>query len=57
MTNYNYGCVPCRCNKERKLLYKKLKRELGSKPDCSIWYENNMILYQYKTNRQEMFTI
>jgi hypothetical protein len=55
MSNYNYGCVPCRCNKERKLLYKKLKKELGSKQCCSIWYESNMLLYSYKTTKDEMF--
>jgi hypothetical protein len=51
------GCIPCRNSKERRLYYKKLKRELGTKPCCSIWYESNMLLYSYKSTRQELFTI
>jgi hypothetical protein len=49
------GCVSCRNSKERKLQYKILKKELGNKPCCSIWYESNMLLYSYKVTRKEMF--
>jgi hypothetical protein len=55
MLNYSYGIVPCRNSKERKLQYKILKKEIGNKPCCSIWYEKNDILYQYKTTREEMY--
>lgn len=53
MANFNYGCVSCKNNKERKLKYVQLKKELSSKPELSIWYESNMILYQYQSNRKE----
>jgi hypothetical protein len=49
------GCVPCRSNKERKLLFSQLKKELSSKPELSIWYEKNDILYTYQSTRKEIF--
>jgi hypothetical protein len=57
MLNYNYGCVYCKSNKDRKLKYKQLKRELECKPELHIWYENNAILYQYQSTRKEQVFI
>jgi hypothetical protein len=57
MLNYNYGIVPCKNNKERKLIYKQLKSELSDKPNCSIWYEKNDVLYSYQYTRKQMFTV
>jgi hypothetical protein len=49
------GCVPCKNNKDRKIIYKKIKSELGSKPEFLIWYDKNMLLYSYKSTRKEIF--
>jgi hypothetical protein len=49
------GCVPCKNNKERKVVYKKIKSELGTKPEFLIWYDKNMLLYSYKSTRKEIF--
>jgi hypothetical protein len=57
MPNYSYGIIPCRNNKDRKVKYNQLKEELKTKPKLKIWYENNDILYEYKTTRHELFTI
>jgi hypothetical protein len=57
MLNYNYGIVPCRNNKERKLVYKRLKDELKTKPNCSIWYEKNDVMYEYQSTRKEQMLI
>jgi hypothetical protein len=51
----NYGCIVCKNNKDRKLQFKKLKNELKSKHNCSIWYENNTLLYSYQSTRKEMY--
>jgi hypothetical protein len=57
MVNFNYGCVCCKNNKERKLKFKQLKKELATKPELSIWYESNMVLYQYQSTRKEQMFI
>jgi hypothetical protein len=49
----NVGVIPFKNNKERKILFRKLRNEFGL--NCEIWVENYLLFYQFKVSPDVMY--
>jgi hypothetical protein len=47
------GSVPFKNNKERRLIFRKIKNEFGQ--ECQIWVEDNVLFYKYKINSETAY--
>lgn len=47
------GGVPYKNKVEKRILYRTLRKELGSK--CNIWAEDKMVMYQCSTKRDKLY--